>query len=74
MVTDIPYIRVVDGFLYLSVVLDLHNNETVAWEVSERNDLNLVLATVKQLGKREAILHSDQGFQYTTKTYANGDA
>ncbi|HIC3435359.1 TPA: IS3 family transposase, partial [Campylobacter jejuni] len=70
-VTDITYIRVVDDFIYLSVVLDLYNNETVAWEVSERNDLDLVLSTVKQLGNGDAILHSDQGFQYTTKTYAN---
>lgn len=45
-VTDITYIRVVDDFIYLSVVLDLYNNETVAWEVSERNDLDLVLSTV----------------------------
>jgi len=70
-VTDITYIRVVDEFIYLSVILDLHNNETVAWELSERNDLDLVVSTVKQLGKGNAILHSDQGFQYTTKTYAN---
>lgn len=42
LVTDITYIRVVDEFIYLSVILDLHNNETVAWEVSERNDLDLL--------------------------------
>jgi putative transposase len=71
LVTDITYIRVVDDFIYLSVIMDLHNNETVAWEVSERNDLDLVLSTVKQLGKGEALLHSDQGFQYTTKQYAD---
>ncbi|MGF9819726.1 IS3 family transposase [Brevibacillus agri] len=30
LVTDITYIRVVDGFLYLSVVLDLHNVATAS--------------------------------------------
>jgi len=73
LVTDITYVRVGDTFVYLSAVLDLYNNEIVAWELSERNDLELVLNTLKQLnGKpfgQNALLHSDQGFQYTTKSY-----
>jgi len=32
LVTDITYIRVGDTFAYLSAVLDLYNNEIVAWE------------------------------------------
>lgn len=70
-VTDITYVRVGHDFVYLSVVLDLYNNEVVAWELSARNDLQLVLDTVKQLKAKGAILHSDQGFQYTTKSYSN---
>jgi putative transposase len=75
LVTDITYVRVGDTFAYLSAVLDLYNNEIVAWELSERNDLNLVLNTLKQLeGKpfgKNALLQSDQGFQYTTRSYEN---
>ncbi len=75
LVTDITYVRVGDTFAYLSAVLDLYNNEIVAWELSERNDLHLVLNTLKQLeGKpfgKNALLHSDQGFQYTTQSYEN---
>ncbi|EST53006.1 integrase [Brevibacillus panacihumi W25] len=70
-VTDITYVRVEHDFVYLSVILDLCNNEVVAWEISTRNDLQLVLDTVKQLDAKDAILHSDQGFQYTTKSYSN---
>ncbi|WP_435368038.1 IS3 family transposase [Paenibacillus pasadenensis] len=70
LVTDITYVRIGHDFSYLSTVMDLHNNEIVAWELSERNDLNLVFDTVKQLGIRKgALLHSDQGFQYTHKAY-----
>lgn len=73
LVTDITYVRVGDDFVYLSAVLDLYNNEIVAWKLSERNDLELVLDTLKQLkGKpftEKALIHSDQGFQYTTKAY-----
>ena len=70
-VTDITYVRTGYDFTYLSVVMDLHNNEVVAWRLAERNDLQLVLDTVKELNAPGAILHSDQGFQYTTKSYAN---
>ncbi|MEF7592750.1 DDE-type integrase/transposase/recombinase, partial [Bacillus thuringiensis] len=63
-----------DQFAYLSAVLDLYNNEIVAWKLSRRNDLDLVLTTLQQLeGKSlstKPLLHSDQGFQYTSKSYA----
>ncbi|WP_289143115.1 IS3 family transposase, partial [uncultured Brevibacillus sp.] len=70
-VTDITYVRIGHDFVYLSVILDLYNNEAVAWELSARNDLQLALDTVKHLNAKGAILHSDQGFQYTTKSYSN---
>ncbi len=73
-VTDITYVRIGDQFAYLSAVLDLYNNEIVAWKLSRRNDLDLVLTTLQQLeGKSlstKPLLHSDQGFQYTSKSYA----
>lgn len=72
-VTDITYIQVGDSFYYLSVILDLYNNEVLAWEISKRNDLDLVLNTLDHLIQKRnvygAILHSDQGFQYTSKQY-----
>lgn len=75
LVTDITYIRILDKFVFLSAVLDLYNNEIVAWKISERNDLELVIETVKQLAGKslttKALLHSDQGFQYTTNGYAS---
>jgi transposase InsO family protein len=75
LVTDITYVRIGDTFAYLSAVLDLYNNEIVAWEVSTRNDLELVHNTLNQLRDKPfskgALLHSDQGFQYTTKSYEN---
>jgi transposase InsO family protein len=52
LITDIAYVRVGDTFAYLSSVLDLYNNEIVAWELSERNDLELVWNTLKQLNRK----------------------
>ncbi|WP_370460319.1 IS3 family transposase [Cytobacillus firmus] len=75
MVTDITYVSVGEEFYYLSVIQDLFNNEIVSWELSKRNDLELVLNTVEKWTKKkdvaEAVLHSDQGFQYTSKLYSS---
>ncbi|UOG09023.1 DDE-type integrase/transposase/recombinase, partial [Bacillus altitudinis] len=58
---------------YLSAIQDLYNNEIVAWKLSKRNDLELVMETLGNLTSlrdvKGALLHSDQGFQYTTKAY-----
>ena len=56
------------------VIMDLFNNEIVAYQISERNNLKLVLDTVNKAVKKRKIhcpllLHSDQGFQYTSKKY-----
>lgn len=73
MVTDITYISDGTNFHYLSVIQDLFNNEVVAWQLSKRNDVQLVLDTVEQWTRKrdvsEAVLHSDQGFQYTSQAY-----
>ena len=70
IVTDITYLPTLNGFIYLSVVQELHNNEIVAHSLSARNDLELVLASTKQLKLMPgAVLHSDQGCQYTHNTY-----
>ncbi|MGD7063691.1 transposase, partial [Bacillus altitudinis] len=48
-------------------------NEIVAWKLSKRNDLELVMETLENLTSlrdvKGSLLHSDQGFQYTTKAY-----
>ncbi|MFK9090562.1 DDE-type integrase/transposase/recombinase [Bacillus salipaludis] len=61
--------------MYLSAIKDLYNNEIVAYHVSRRNDLKLVIDTVKKAKKKRnvkgVLLHSDQGFQYTSRQYNN---
>ena len=70
LATDITYVPTTDGFIYLSAVQDLFNNEIVSYHISSKNDLELVFATLNKLpSARGAILHSDQGFQYTNKRY-----
>ena len=73
-VTDITYIRVVDSWLYLCVVVDLHSGMVVGWSMSRCQDRHLVLqAVLMALWQREeqtlVILHSDRGCQFTSGDY-----
>lgn len=72
-VTDITFLPFGSSFLYLSTIFDLYNNEVVAYKLSKRNDLRLVLDTVKKaLRKRKTkgiLLHSHRGFQYISRAY-----
>jgi putative transposase len=73
-VTDVTQYRVADTWLYLSAIKDLFNNEIVAYHMDVRNDNQLVLSTFKKAFKKHKdvtglIVHSDQGFQYTSHAY-----
>ncbi|MEI2396170.1 hypothetical protein V8V88_13000 [Paenibacillus phytohabitans] len=54
-VTDITYLIFGRQRLYLFAIKNLFNNEIVAYKISPRNDLKLVLDTVKKARKRRAI-------------------
>lgn len=73
-VTDISYIHTKQGVLYLSVIRDLFDNSIVAYKTGTKQNVNLVLSTIKAAKKKEKVtaevqLHSDQGFQYTSHPY-----
>ncbi|MBP1157203.1 transposase InsO family protein [Paenibacillus sp. PvR098] len=73
-VTDVTQYRVADTWLYLSAIKDLFNNEIVAYQMSLRNDNQLVLETFAKAFEKTKdvtglIVHSDQGFQYTSYAY-----
>lgn len=69
--TDVSYIQCTDGRLYLSAVKDLFNNQIIAYNVSERNDVDLVIDTINQLPHQNGIIHSDQGSAYYSWEYRN---
>jgi putative transposase len=73
-VTDITYIRTAEGWLYLSVVIDLYSGEVVGWSMSSRQDRQLVLQAVlmalwQRTDRTPVILHSDRGCQFTSDEY-----
>ncbi len=74
-VTDITYLIFNGQKLYLSAIKDLYNNEIVAYHISRRNDLKLVFDTIRKAKRKRNVkgilLHSDQGFQYTSRQFNN---
>lgn len=73
-VTDITYIRILTGFVYLAAVLDLFSRRVVGWAISTRIDAELCLKALDDaIDKRRPsaglIHHSDRGVQYACKEY-----
>lgn len=67
-VTDITYIRTWEGWLYLTVVMDLFSRKIVGWATNSSIKSDLVLdALMMAIYRRNpqgTIIHSDQGSQY----------
>jgi putative transposase len=73
-VSDITYIRIANGFVYLAVILDLHSRMVVGWQISQRIDGELALDALKMAWERRGypvgvIHHSDRGVQYLCEKY-----
>ena len=72
--TDVTYLVYNNQRAYLSSIIDLYYMKIVAYQISRFNNNKLVMDTLNQaLAKRKdvygCILHSDQGFQYTSNEY-----
>jgi transposase InsO family protein len=68
-VTDITYIRTWQGWLYLSVVVDLFSRKVVGWSMkpslSREVALDaLLMAVTRRRPTEKVIVHSDQGTQF----------
>ena len=72
--TDITYLTWGNKRSYLSTIIDLYDRHVVAYQISNRNDIKIVIDTLNKALEIEKdvhglILHSDQGFQYTSNEY-----
>ena len=69
--TDITYIRLKGGFMYLVAYLDWYSRYVIAWELSDTLADDFVVYALKE-GLEMAvpcIVNSDQGSQYTGQAY-----
>lgn len=73
-VTDITYLQYGPSTLYLSTIIDLYNNQIVAYKIYDHQQTPLVLDTLKDAlivrgNPSGVILHSDQGSVYTSYAF-----
>lgn len=71
---DVSYIPVENNkFIYLFAIKDLFNNEIIDYSLASTQNLKQVLTTIDRAiedkNVSNLIIHSDQGFQFTSKKY-----
>ena len=76
-VSDITYIPVKEGFLYLTTIMDLYDRKLIGWSLSNSMATqNTTLPAWRMALKNRdiskgLIFHSDQGVQYANNVFAN---
>jgi len=70
-VSDFTYIRTYEGWLYVTVVIDLFSRRVIGWTMksSPKTDLvldALLMAVWRRKPTQRVLVHSDQGVQYTS--------
>jgi putative transposase len=72
--TDITYIPMSKGFVYLTVIMDWYSRRILSWRVSNSLDSSFCVDALEEAlyhhGKPE-IFNSDQGSQYTSEAFTD---
>lgn len=70
--TDISYIPMEKGFMYLTAIIDVHSRFIVNWSLSNSMDTEWVCDCMQEAFKihgRPEIVNTDQGSQYTSDKF-----
>lgn len=74
-VSDITYIRTMEGWLYLTVIIDLADRKVIGWSTSESMKASRTIipawkmAVLNRPVFKPLIFHSDQGIQYASSEF-----
>ena len=70
--TDITYIPLQKGFLYLVAIVDLFSRNVLSWKLSNSLDTEFCLDALEMAlagDRKPEIFHSDQGCQFTSSDF-----
>ena len=70
--TDITYIKLEKGFVYLAAIIDWHSKKILSWKLSNTMDISLVTRVLNEslaFYPKPEIFNTDQGSQYTAKAH-----
>ena len=73
---DITYIRLLEEFIYLAVILDAYSRRVIGWALDRTLEDRLTLAALRMaLARRRPspglVHHSDRGVQYASTDYTS---
>ena len=71
--TDITYIRMKGGFLYLTAVIDWYSRYVLSWQLSNTLDSYFCIEALEDAldGRRPEIFNTDQGVQFTSNSFTS---
>lgn len=69
--TDITYIRMIQGFVYLMVIMDWYSRYVLSWAISTTMETTFCLKALAHALRRATpeIFNSDQGAQFTSQEF-----
>jgi putative transposase len=70
--TDITYIRMHKGFLYLVAIMDWHSRKVLSWRLSNTMDANFCIEALEEAIEKHGtpeIFNTDQGSQFTSMSF-----
>lgn len=75
-VADLTYIRILTGFVFLAVILDVFSRRVIGWALSKQINHKLTVAALKMAIEQRkpepgTIHHSDRGVQYACSNYVD---
>jgi putative transposase len=72
--TDITYIKLEKGFVYLAAVIDWNTKKILSWRLSNTMDVSLTTSVLNEalsLYPKPEIVNTDQGSQYTASAHVD---
>jgi transposase InsO family protein len=76
-VSDITYLRELNGWVYLTVVIDLFDRKVIGWALSDNLEAvnttipSFEMAVKNRTPEEDLIFHSDRGVQYCAYSFRN---
>ncbi len=76
-VSDLTYIHTKEGWLYLTVIIDLYDRKVIGWSFSSGMSAQETVIPAWRMAcqnrpiQNELIFHSDRGIQYACKAFRN---
>jgi putative transposase len=70
--TDITYIKLKGGYVYLAAIIDLFSRKVLSWRISNTMDAEFCVAALEEaiaVWGVPAIFNTDQGSQFTSEAF-----